>query len=153
VPRVMSATDAAFRRWWQEPVDAHVAGLVEREVLARGRRALLLAGGGHLMRGVNADRGVPNAASRAARRPPGRLFVVDTLAVRPGRVQVTGFDDATARRLQATFSTWPRPAIATLAGTWLADTQPWGDRAISAAQNRYGLQADAILYLGPGSAL
>ena len=150
---VKSAADAAFRRWWQDPVDAHFTDLVERDVLGKGRRALLLAGAGHLLRGITADRGVPNVASRLAQQYPGKLFVVDTLAVHPGLAAVTGFDSATAQRLQTTFTRWPRPAIAGLAGTWLAGTQSWADRAISAAQRRYGLQADAILYLGPGNAL
>src|SRR6185312_11564848 len=108
------------------------------------------AGGGHLLRGITADRGVPNVASRLVQRHPGKLFVVDTLAVHPGHAAVTGFDSATAQRLHTTFTGWPRPSIAVLAGTWLADTQSWADRAISAAQSRYGLQADALLYLGPG---
>ncbi len=153
VPRVRSATDRAFRHWWQDPIDAHYANLVEREVLQKGRRALLLAGGGHLLRGINADRGVANAATRLAHRHPGALFVVDTIAVRPGRPQVTGFDDATAQRLHAAFAGWPRPAVAHLAGTWLAPVQVWSDRAISAATAMYGSQADAILYLGPGNVL
>jgi hypothetical protein len=153
VPAVHSANDAAFRRWWQSPIDAYCAVLVEREVLQKGRRALLLAGGGHLMRGINADRNVPNLATRLSRRHPGALFVVDTVAVRPGRPQVTGLDDATARRLQAAFVGWPRPSIAPLAGSWLAAEQAMADRAITPAAAQYGRQADAILYLGPGSAL
>ena len=35
--------------------DAHYAGVVEREVLAKGGRALLIAGDGHLLRGLTAD--------------------------------------------------------------------------------------------------
>jgi hypothetical protein len=153
VTRVRSAKDQAFRRWWQDPIDAYYAALVEREVLQRGRRALLLAGGGHLLRGIYADRGVTNVATRLAQRHPGALYVVDTIAVHPGRAQATGFDDATAQRLQATFAGWPRPAIAPIAGTWLAAASTWGDRAISAASARYGRQTDAVLYLGPGEVL
>jgi hypothetical protein len=153
VPAVRSAADAAFRRWWQSPIDAYFAALVEREVLQKGRRALLVAGGGHLGRGINADRNVPNAATRLAQRHPGTLFVVDTIAVHPDRPRVTGFDDATAQRLQAAFAGWPRPSIAPLAGSWLSDTQVFADRAITPAAARYGRQADAILYLGPGNVL
>lgn len=153
VQKVRSAADLAFRHWWQEPVDAHYAALVEREVLQKGRRALLLAGGGHLLRGLYADRQVPNAATRLVQRHPGALFVVDTIAVHPDRPRVTGLDDGTAQRLQATFIRWPRPSIAHIDGTWLAGVQTFSDRAISTAMARYGKQADAILYLGPGNVL
>jgi hypothetical protein len=153
VTKVRSAADPAFRRWWQDPIDAYYTALVEREVLQQGRRALLFAGGGHLLRGIYADRGVPNAATRLVQQHPGTLFVVDTIAVRPGHPQVTGFDDATAARLHTTFTGWPRPAIADLHGTWLAAVQSWSDRAISTTSARYGAQADAILYLGPGEVL
>lgn len=153
VPTVRSAADVAFRQWWQSPIDVHYTALVEREVLRKGRRALLLAGGGHLLRGITADRGVPNAATRLAHRHPGALFVVDTIAVRPGQPRVSGFDDATAQRLQAAFAGWPRPAIAHVAGTWLGAVQSMSDRVISTATARYAAQADAILYLGPGNAL
>jgi hypothetical protein len=153
VTKVRSAADPAFRRWWQDPIDAYYTALVEREVLRKGRRALLLAGGGHLLRGIYADRGVVNAATQLMQRHPGALFVVDTIAVRPSRPQVTGFDDATAARLHSTFTGWPRPAIADLRGTWLAAVQSWSDRAISTTSARYGAQADAILFLGPGEVL
>ena len=56
VPKVRSATDTAFRHWWQNPPDVHYTAVVEREVLRKGRRALLIAGGGHLVRGIYADR-------------------------------------------------------------------------------------------------
>src|SRR5262249_32075508 len=42
--------------------DAHYAGLVEREVFAKGRRALLIAGSGHLLRGIQDNFKQPNAA-------------------------------------------------------------------------------------------
>lgn len=139
--------------------DAHYAAVVEREVLRKGRRALLFAGGGHLLRGLHAD-GEPhksNAASLLAQRHPGQLFVADTLVLPPSPQQ-----DHAGRRLQAVVGRWPRPALAPLAGTWLgATTRPldgyWinglADRAVNAAAARYDAQADAVLYLGPGEAL
>ena len=38
------------------PMDAHFATVVERDVLSRGRRALLIAGKGHLLRDLSTDR-------------------------------------------------------------------------------------------------
>lgn len=140
------------------PMNAHYAEVVEREVLAKGRRALLIAGGGHTLRGLRDDNNPRqlNAATRLARRHPGTLFVVDLLILPPGQQQ-----DALARRVQAAVARWPRPSLAHLAGTWLGATTaaapPWINamayRAVNAASIRYEAQADAILYLGPGETL
>lgn len=139
------------------PMNAHYADVVEREVLRKGRRALLIAGGGHVLRGLrdDSDPHQLNAVSRLAQRHPGALFVVDLLILPPGLQQ-----DALAQRVQATVASWPRPALAALSGTWLgAVTQPgqWINslayRATGAAATRYEAQADAVLYLGPGEGL
>ena len=159
VPKVRSAADTAFRHWWVTPVDSYYATLVEREVIQKGRRALLVAGGGHLLRGLQRSDGPHhvNAATQLERRYPGHLYVVDTFALPPGRQK-----DAAGRRLQATLRGWSRPALATLAGTWLGATTRrldggWinstADRAVSAAAGRYDAQADAVLYLGSGEVL
>src|SRR5215471_2842621 len=120
-----------------------------------GHRALLIGGAGHVLRGLYAQ-GNPahlNAVSQVAQRHPGQLFVVDTLVLPPGPAH-----DPRVRRLQGQLAAWPRPALASLAGTWLgALTQVvedawvnWGaGRAVNAAAARYDAQADAILYLGP----
>ncbi len=120
------------------PLNAHYAAVVEREVLRKGRRALLIAGGGHVLRGLrdDSDPRQLNAVSRLALRHPRSVFVIDLLILPPGPQQ-----DALAQRVQATVARWPRPALASLAGTWLgATTQaspPWinemADRATSAA--------------------
>lgn len=138
--------------------DAHYAAVVEREVLSKGRRALLIAGSNHLLRGLRGNEGAQglNAASRLAQRHPGALYVVDLLVLPPGVPQ-----DALLRRAQAAVAGWPRPAVATLAGTWLGATtqsvEPWVNSgaylASTPAAVRYGAQADAILYLGPGELL
>jgi hypothetical protein len=159
VPKVRSATDRAFRHWWITPVDAYYGALVEREVLQKGRRALLIAGGGHLLRGLQRNDGPHhvNAATLLVRRHPGQLYVVDTLALPPGQQK-----DAAGQRLQGTLVQWPRPAVASLTGTWLGATTQrlddgWinsvADRAVNPAAARYDSQADAILYLGPGEVL
>jgi len=123
------------------PLNAHYTAVVEREVLRKGRRALLIAGGGHVLRGLrdDSDPRQLNAVSRLALRHPRSVFVIDLLILPPGPQQ-----DALAQRVQATVARWPRPALASLAGTWLgATTQaspPWinemADRATSAAVAR-----------------
>ena len=89
-------------------------------------------------------------------RHPGALYVIDLLVLPPGTPQ-----DPLLRRAQAAVAGWPRPAVATLAGTWLGATtqsvEPWINSGAYLASTpsavRYGAQADAILYVGPGEVL
>jgi hypothetical protein len=156
--RVRSVADKDYVLSLNANRDAHYAAMVEREVLRKGRRALLIAGSGHLLRGLRGDDSEPglNAASRLVQRHPGALYVIDPLVLPPGVPQ-----DPLVQRAQAAVADWPRPAVATLAGTWLGATtqskSSWVNsmayRASTPAAARYGAQADAILYLGPGEVL
>ncbi|HET6770849.1 MAG TPA: hypothetical protein VFH75_04355 [Actinomycetota bacterium] len=107
-------------RLWSliEQRDEHFAEVVEREVLARGRRALLIAGAGHF--------------SRLSDLPPPRRNVVQIIEEhRPGSTVVIVphflFPDVREARsrdcalLEARLSAWPVPSLAFLAGTWLGD--------------------------------
>jgi hypothetical protein len=151
--------DKSFLNRLLAPVDDNYARVVRTEVMQRKRRALLIAGGGHLMRGVETDPNSHhlNAASQIARRYPNALYVVDTVVLPPGFQQ-----DAAGERLRKAFETWHRASIAALAGTWLGATaEPldnyWtnqgASRAVDQAAARYSAQADAILYLGPGEVI
>jgi hypothetical protein len=136
--------------------DAHYAKVVEREVLAKDRRALLLAGSGHLLRGIQDNFNQPNAATLLEKQHRGKLFVVDPLLLPPGTHR-----DGLLHRVQVGTADWARPSCALLAGTWLGaltkSSRPWINsmayRATDAAAARYGAQADAVLYLGPGESL
>jgi hypothetical protein len=141
------------------PVDTHLAAVVDREALARGRRALLIAGGGHLLRGLYDEDGAPhlNAATQLVQRHPGSLFVVDLQVLPAGPQQ-----DEAGERLRTTLAGWPRPSLALLRGTWLGALVQsldgawinWGaQRATGPATAAYQAQADALLYLGPGEIL
>jgi hypothetical protein len=141
------------------PLDDHYATVVEQEVLGRGRRALLIAGKGHLLRGLHTD-GAPqsvNAATQILQRHHAPLFVVDNLLLPPGPPA-----DGLARRVQSELARQRAPVVAPLAGTSLGATAQrlaagWlnemADRALSDAAARYDAQADAVLYFGPGEAL
>ncbi len=147
VDRVRTAADKDYALAFDAQRDAHYAAVVERESLRKGRRALLIAGGGHLRRGLRADH-YPrqlNAATLLARRHPGALFVVDPLVLPPGVEK-----NPLVRR--ANFPRWPHPGLAHLAGTWLG-AQRMPDHAVDAAEAVYGAQADAVLYLDPGEIL
>lgn len=80
-PNVRSVADA--RRFAER--DADYAGVVEREVLAKGRRALLIIGGAHLPRQSASDlpQRSPGVGQILEQRHPGALFVLWTLA--PGQ--------------------------------------------------------------------
>jgi hypothetical protein len=92
--------------------ETYYAGVVEREVMRKGRRALLIGGAGHMLRGLYAqgDRMHLNAASQVAQRHPGQLFVVDTLVLPPGPAK-----DQRVRRLQHQLEAGTRPTARYLA--------------------------------------
>ncbi len=154
--RVRSAADADYVRTLENETDAHFADVVEAEVLAKGRRALLIAGGGHLRRGLHADQRPrtdapgqpPNAGTAISLRHPGRLHVVDTLIV-------GDLDRAIRARAGDSVHDWRPPAVAPLAATWLGDQEgpSISYRALTPADARYGAQADAVIYLGPDASL
>jgi hypothetical protein len=150
-------------RWLQQR-DTFAAGLVEREVLAKGRRALLIFGGIHLQRrhiaaNYEAMDGADTLVSLLARKPSTRLFVIMT----PTTVDLD--------KMQPDVAGWPIPSIIRLKGTQLGATD-FGDFMPSetlrfairdgkpapipkAAWRRLRMeeQADALLYLGPRSRL
>jgi hypothetical protein len=156
--RLRSVADKSYVMSAQRQRDAHYAEVVESEVLRKGRRALLIAGSNHLLRGLHSGdnpQGV-NAGTLLAQRHPGSLYVFDLLVLPPGPQQ-----DPLLQRTVAAVARWPRPAVATLAGTWLGATtqsvEPWVNSAAYLAATpaavRFGAQADAVLYLGPGETL
>jgi hypothetical protein len=135
---------------WLEQRDKSYAEIVEREVLAKGRRALLIIGGAHLERGPlppGTEGGM--MLERLERQYPGQTFVV---------VPHEGFRDQNDA-LEPRLATWPRPALALLAGTWLGDVPAGGavedvmigpDGQVAAPpRDTLADKADAYLYLGP----
>lgn len=129
--------------------DTHFANIVEREVLQKKRRALLIAGSGHLLHGLHGegdpkqppDKAPFNVATQIEHRHPNSLYTIDILIVPPG--------DTSEQAKQIT--SWSRPALITLAGTWLgAETIP-STTGIDAT-TRAAL-ADAVLYLGTADEL
>jgi hypothetical protein len=119
--------------------------VVEKEVMQKDRRALLIAGRYHLLRGLHTgqDSWMLNAGTQLAQRYPHQLFVVDLLALSSQHPLVG----------QARLAEWPRRSLALLAGTWLGDALRPTPLSISREASIYGKQADAVLYLGPGEFL
>jgi hypothetical protein len=85
--------------------DEFCAGVLEREVLARGGSALLILGGGHLLRGVPSEAGASqNVSERLDRQHPGSIFVITTRRSRDADELTRG---------------WPQPSFLALRGTAL----------------------------------
>jgi hypothetical protein len=151
--------DRAKARALAAPMDDHYASVVQREVLSRGRRALLIAGKGHLLRGLSTDRGSahPNAITQIMRATRAKPYVIDNLLLPPGPPP-----DANAARAARELAHAPAAVIAPIAGTWLGSTHVtsggnWinelADRALNPDGALYDHQADAVLYLAPGESL
>jgi hypothetical protein len=134
------------------------AEVVEREVLAKERRALLVVGGNHLRRGIHTgpsdmspplDPNQPSAGTLLANRHPRSLFVI--LPYTAVSAAIHSLPPGIPERLAQTLASWTAPSIATLAKTWLGP-QTMSDRALD-PNSTFQDQADAILWLGPDEAL
>jgi hypothetical protein len=107
------------------------AKVVTGEVLDQRRKALVILGSNHLTRSGTRD-GRPNAATRIEESYPGSLFVVLMYDGRPGG-------------LEARLSAGSPPCLYALNGPGLG--------AVRAGRGRLADLANALLYLGPPSAL
>jgi hypothetical protein len=124
--------------------DTNIAAVMEREVLAKHRRALMIFGVLHLMHGGGSAVGRTERAGYA-----NSTFVVMAHNGFGNGSPLRRFNEELERRLAA----WPVPSLVLLKGTWLDDL-PWAyyfpgedrDIRLSAAVNAY-------LYLGPGDLL
>ena len=133
-------TDDYLARMKAVDRDAHAVEVIRREVLAKNRRALMIYGGGHLLR----KNAIPNAPDEWAGGVVARLE-------RPGITSVFSIDPETRMPLaqaQAGVASWPTPSLALLKGTALGQM-----RTTRPAQRlvRFEEQFDAVVYLGqPG---
>ena len=91
--------------------DANAASVMEKEVLAKHRKALMLYGTMHLMHGLER-----NAVSIYEKDYPGVTFVISDLGY---------FDTDSPTLSGAVLAAWPIPSLAQAAGTWLGDLD-WG---------------------------
>lgn len=128
---------------WLRQRDAHVTALIQREVLDRKRRALIIYGDGHLQ--ARSER--PSKTLTAAFQERGTtLFTITTAFV----------DLAT---LQPSASSWDAPRLALLKGTQLGAASyeqffgPPPPTDYFRANPRIEDHFDAMLYLGPPSAM
>jgi hypothetical protein len=109
---------------WVPERDHHAVDVIRREVIAKGHRALVIYGGGHLFRAGQ------SLVSQLERDAGINVFTIATALS-------TMFEDLIA--LQPDVTSWPILSLATVRGT-----------ALDGKQLTY---RDAVLYLGPPSAM
>ena len=116
--------------------DANVASVMEREVLAKHRKALMLFGTMHLFHSNKyAPRGLESAVARYEVNYPGVTFVIGTAIVSRNPIPPSVSDEMRER-----MASWPVPSlIQNLKGTWLRGVEEY----------YFSTMADAYLYLGP----
>lgn len=114
--------------------EEHIVDVMEKEVFAKRRKALMLFGIGHLVHGLEAPAALANftvpsgVVARYERMHPGVTFVIGTA---PGTCGTPG--SAEPNTLQAVMEKWPVPSLVRTRGTTLPGR----------------LLVDAYLYLGP----
>ena len=88
--------------------DVTAASVLEKEVLSKHRKALMLFGTFHLLHGVGDD-----AVSIVETTHPGAVFVISHLGVFGSNFQTLS---------SSPFESWPVPSLARTKGTWLGST-------------------------------
>jgi hypothetical protein len=149
--------------------DEHFASVVERLVLERGQRALLLAGIHHLFRVRSLD-----VAPRPGLDPPAHRNITQLLEDgHPGSTYVVmphpGEPDVEKlAELEARLASWPIPSLAAVRNSWLDELSAatmfgggntrlfWPDgkltKPFAGSSATLGDLIDAYLYLGPAAA-
>ena len=129
-------TQDDYERWIGRRTE-HYISVVERQVLAKGHHALLIAGGAHLLRMPGEGQ---NETAVLERAHPGSVFTVFPFA---GFVGDTDERRPLSERLRAEA---PAPWLAPLRGTWLGDVP--AEAAALWEPGTLADRADAFLYLG-----
>ena len=125
----------AFSDW-----DEIITAVMEREVLAKHRKALMLYGIGHVRHGTR------TAVGRyEARYPNVTLVVVDYHGFGEG-TPLARFSDLLEKRM----TSWPVPSLVPLPDSWLSDLPCiYFDDRLSGSNCRGYPGVDALLYVGP----
>lgn len=138
----------------QKQRDSYPAGLIEREILAKGKKALVIYGTGHL--GIYP--GYENIRALLDKDHPGALFTVSPYVG-------YGQKDCAAR-FERHILNWPAPSLVSpIRGSALekdifrkgCNAFPQGNIPDAgfemSGRNNLGLTSDALLYLGPRASL
>jgi hypothetical protein len=137
--------------------DEHFVEVVEREVLNKKRKALMVSGNAHMRRCCMA--GPLGTTARVEKTHPGTVFVV---------LPHQGFQDRN-EELEQRLASWPKPSLALVKDNWLGELSPdlitpagimktSPDGPVAPAPSPFkGMKiqdvTDAYLYLGPKASL
>ena len=114
--------------------DFHAVTVIREQVLARGRRAFVIYGGHHMMRG------------QGMIRPLEERFRIRTFVIAA----------PTAHRMEdvePSLRSWPIPSMTTVRDTAIAPLDAGLLLIARKPENTAGVYYDAVLYLGPASSL
>ena len=144
--------------------DANIASVMEKEVLSKHRKALMLFGTFHLVRAGNSPRRFPSAVEQYEKNYPGVTLVIADHAGFGNWTSLAKYND----EFEARMASWPVPSLVEqVKGTWLADlldmTYTAAAFSFKVVQGPNGKQTqlapivlkgfsktvDAYLYLGP----
>jgi hypothetical protein len=116
--------------------DDNIASVMEKEVLSKHRKALMLFGTMHLYHSNSVDpAGLGSAVHRYEMKYPGVTFVIGMNIVSRAPIPTAVLDEMIART-----ASWPVPSLVqNIKDTWLADVEKY----------YFSQMADAYLYLGP----
>jgi hypothetical protein len=129
---------------WGPLRDSHAAEVIQREVVKKGRRALIVYGDGHLHRVNPIHGGLSNSLVARLERAGVKTFVTYTTAAPYARIE----------SLQADIASWRKPSLALVRGTIIGNGSagvllPPGPEYPTKLEEL----ADAILYLGHPSTI
>ena len=116
--------------------DEFYASAVRYQVLAKGRKALLIMGEGHFRRAGGRPGAIENELL---------MSLVKPYVILPSSNMVRGYDDLDAR-----FDALPAPSLVEMKGNWIGSLPAPGRGGSTATREQ---TADAYLYLGPRDGL
>lgn len=120
--------------------DQSIAAVMEREVLAKHRKALMLFGISHMRYGINTSVGIYEA-----RYPHSTYVVADYHGFGEG-TPLARFNDVLEKRM----TSWPVPSLVPIEDSWLTDLPcVYFDENLSRGDCRGYPGVDALLYVGP----
>jgi hypothetical protein len=122
--------------------DSSIASVMQKEVLSKHLRALMLFGTFHLFHSNDiAPAGLESAVQRYERYYPGVTMVIADQLVFVNSTDVTKYNNS---EVEARMASWPVPSLVqNLEGTWLTDID----------KTYFLKMVDAYLYLGPSDLL
>jgi hypothetical protein len=136
--------------------DATIAAVIEKEILAKHRKGLLLFGTFHLFHGIPR-----NAVGRYEVQYPNVTWIITDHEGFGQRTPLAKYNDQLEK--QGHMTSWQAPSLVTIKDTWLANLPleyflppmitPGGGSGYPPGMPQFSQAVDAYLYLGPRDTL